>query len=147
MPLSAGCLLSLEPEKVMVTCRELRRLSSLPGAVSGDAVPDAEQCSRSFCHGAHRAAGHRNPMGGHSRRVRRSREPLAGAEHPGGEGVRWEHRFRAVLSSNKKLLPLSRDSQGNLPRDVVWENQGHIFPGHGDFKDLSLWFLMLTWLH
>ena len=131
MPFSAGCL-SLEPEKVMVTCRELHRLSSLPGAVSSDAIPDTEQCSRSRCRGAHRAAVHRNPMGGHSRRVRRSREPLAGGRHPGGEGVRWEHSFRAVLSPNKNLLPSSLDSQGNLPGDVSWENQGHVFPGHGD---------------
>ena len=55
MPFSAGCL-SLEPEKVMVTCRELHRLSSLPGAVSSDAIPDTEQrwhplpwCPQSCC--------------------------------------------------------------------------------------------------
>lgn len=116
MPFSAGCL-SLEPEKVTVMCQELWRLSSFPGTVSSDAVPDTEQCSRSHCRGAHRAAVHRNPMGGHSRRVRRSLEPLARAGTQGW-GVRREHRLRAVLSPSKKLLPSSLESQGNLPGDV-----------------------------
>lgn len=61
-------------------------------------------------------------MGGHSRRVRRSCKPLAGGKHPECEGIRWEHSFRAVLSPSKMLLPSILYSQGNLPRDVGWEN-------------------------
>lgn len=66
MPFSAGYL-SLEPEKVMATRWELHTPSSLPGAVSSNAVPDTGQCSRSRCHRARRAADHRNPMVGTAR--------------------------------------------------------------------------------
>lgn len=65
MPSSTGCL-SPEPEKVMVMCQELHRPSSLPGAISSDAVPKAEQFLRSHCCSGHRAAVPRNLVSGHS---------------------------------------------------------------------------------
>lgn len=48
MHFSAGCL-RLELERVVVTRQEFCRLSSPPGAASGNAIPDAEQRSGPRC--------------------------------------------------------------------------------------------------